>query len=51
MIKTEEVYLKYSYRCKRYDSVYFTWCMSLRDMGYWWVYSSYILLYYITPHM
>ena len=34
MVETTEVYLKYPYLCKRYDSVYFTWCMLLCDMGY-----------------
>ena len=34
MVKTEKVYLEYSYLCIRYDGVYFTWCMSLRDVCY-----------------
>jgi len=46
MVKTEEVYLEYPYLCPKYGGVYFTWCMSLCDMGYWWTHSNYILLYY-----
>jgi len=51
MVKIEKVYLEYPYLCTRYGGVYFTWCMSLCDMSYWWAHSSYILLYYITHGM
>ena len=33
IVEIEEVYLEYL--CTRYGGVYFTWCISLSDMGYW----------------
>jgi len=34
IVKTEQVHLEYLYLCTRYDGVYFTWCISLCNMGY-----------------
>ena len=51
MVKTKKMYLEYACLRTKYGGVYFTWCMSLCDMSYWWAHSTYILLYYITPGM